>query len=139
VSKTGRNGTAPTTPDPSSSATRDNDDGRDGKSGRFKPGNKSGCQFQPGNKIGAQFQPGNRSGRGNPAYRRLCELRACVHEVVGKEQIRALFEKLLYLAVEEGDTAAATLVLSYSLGRPLAAAADHVSEKRYYGPDDTDY
>jgi hypothetical protein len=64
-------------------------------------------------------------------------LRAAVHEVVGKEQIRRLFERLLQLAIEEGDMAAAKLLLDYALGRPLAAAADHVSERRYYGPDDT--
>jgi hypothetical protein len=133
---TRRNGTAPTTPDPSPSSTVADADGRDGKSGRFQPGNKCGHRFEPGNKSGHRFQPGNKCGRGNPAYRRLCELRAAVHEVVGKEQIRQLFERLLQLALEEGDMAAAKLLLDYSIGRPLAAASDYVAERRYYGPDE---
>jgi hypothetical protein len=139
VSKTGRNGTAPTTPDPSPLSPVADDNGTDARSGRFQPGNKSGHRFGPGNKSGQQFQPGNKYGKGNPGYRRLCELRAAVHEVVGKEQIRQLFERLLQLAVEEGDMAAASLLLSYALGRPLSAAGDHVSERKYYGPDENGF
>jgi hypothetical protein len=73
-----------------------------------------------GRTRGGRFAKGNTLSKGNPFYRRQCELRQALLACVTAEAVRAYGEKLLALAME-GDAAAGKLLLSYALGRPGAA------------------
>jgi hypothetical protein len=73
-----------------------------------------------GRTRGGRFAEGNTLSRGNPFYRRQCELRTALLACVTAEALRAYGEKLLALAME-GDTAAGKLLLTYALGRAAAA------------------
>jgi len=67
-----------------------------------------------------RFLPGNSGGPGNPYGRRVAELRNALMEAVTPDRLRRMIESLVQ-AAEGGDTAAAKLVLSYTLGPPVAA------------------
>ena len=80
-----------------SEPTPNGDDGRD-ESGRFTQGN-----------------PG---GPGNPFARRVARLRSTLLDVVGETGLTEIVERLVK-AAQKGDVAAAKLVLSYTLGKPV--------------------
>jgi hypothetical protein len=96
----------PAVPDPSPSATVA--DGRDGKSGKFLAGNTFS--------------------RGNPHWRRRCELMKAIHKAIGEREIKRLFRGLLDMALD-CDLEAAKLLLGYAVGPPPAEPID---------PDDED-
>ena len=74
-----------------------------------------------GRASGGRFAAGNKHGRGNPHYRKLCQLRSAVLDVVDADRLRALFSSLLTRAMG-GDNEAARLLLLYALGKPAPAA-----------------
>ena len=67
-----------------------------------------------------RFVPGNSGGPGNPYGRRVAELRSAILEAVTPESLRGIVNGLV-TAAQGGDVAAAKLVLSYTLGPPVAA------------------
>lgn len=67
-----------------------------------------------------QFAKGNKCGLGNPFARRLGALRSAFLNAVTDADVAAVARKLAELAAA-GDVQAATLFLSYAVGRPLAA------------------
>src|SRR5215471_10232735 len=68
-----------------------------------------------------RFCKGNPGGPGNPHARYAAELRKAFAEEVKPEDLRKLARALVEKA-QAGDCAAARLVLSYSLGKPLEGA-----------------
>jgi hypothetical protein len=86
-------------PAPAPPAAADGSGGRDGR-GRFARGN-----------------PG---GPGNPFARRVALLRRALLAAVGEEDLEAVARRLVAQA-REGDTAAARLLLAYTLGKPGGA------------------
>jgi hypothetical protein len=73
-----------------------------------------------GRDAGGRFARGNKGGPGNPFARRVAELRSALLEAVTPERVRCLAEGLYQRALG-GDTAAAKLLLAYTLGRPAQA------------------
>src|SRR5262249_6955035 len=65
-----------------------------------------------------RFAVGNRGGVGNPFARQVAALRARMLAYCTPERMDMLIEKLFAMA-HEGDRAAAKLILSYSLGKPV--------------------
>src|SRR5262249_12114049 len=65
-----------------------------------------------------RFALGNRGGVGNPFARQVAALRARMLAYCTPERMDRLIEKLFAMAYE-GDRAAAKLILSYSLGKPV--------------------
>ena len=82
------------------------EDGSNGGSGREKSG---------------RFAPGNKFGQGNPHVRRLTEYRAAVREAIQPKYVATVLKKMVKLAVEEGDVAAARVLLERTLGKPKDA------------------
>ena len=63
------------------------------------------------------FAKGNKGGPGNPYIKRIAQLRALIYETLDD----AAFKGLIYAmqrAADNGDVAAAKLLLEYSIGRP---------------------
>jgi hypothetical protein len=73
---------------------------------------------QDGRDRRGRFAPGNRGGVGNPFARQVATLRARMLAYCTPERMDKLIEKLFAMAYE-GDRAAAKLILSYSLGKPV--------------------
>jgi hypothetical protein len=71
----------------------------------------------PGFTPEGRFAKGNKFGKGNPFARRLGKLRSAFLDAVSDEDVAALARRLKDLAMA-GDMAAATLFLSYALGKP---------------------
>jgi hypothetical protein len=65
-----------------------------------------------------RFTQGNKAACGNPHARRMARLRSAFLDSLPVERIGELAGKLMELALA-GDVAAAKLVLSYALGRPV--------------------
>src|SRR5262245_47395286 len=57
-----------------------------------------------------RFTPGNKAGRGNPFSRKLGAMRSAFLDAVSADQVRALAQKLMGMALD-GDLAAAQMVL----------------------------
>jgi hypothetical protein len=70
-----------------------------------------------GRDAAGRFAEGNKGGPGNPHARRVAALRSALLEVVTPERLRPLAERL-YQRAMGGDTAAAKLLLAYTLGSP---------------------
>jgi hypothetical protein len=70
-----------------------------------------------------RFAKGNSGGPGNPYARLVAALRKAAIEAVTPEDIRDIINALKEKA-KTGDLAAAKLLLSYTLGKPAAAAPD---------------
>lgn len=64
-----------------------------------------------------RFLPGNVAGRGNPHALRRSEMRAAIESAATPEALARVLTRLLEQA-EQGDTAAASLLLSYVVGKP---------------------
>ena len=75
---------------------------------------------QPGRDLQGRFCKGNPGGPGNPFARQVAELRQAFVDRADPARVAALVDKLWDMALA-GDTAAAKLVLAYTLGRPAAA------------------
>jgi hypothetical protein len=72
----------------------------------------------PGHTESGRFALGNKLGKGNPFARRLGKLRSAFLDAVTDADVAAVARKLQDLAMA-GDVAAATLYLSYALGKPV--------------------
>jgi hypothetical protein len=72
----------------------------------------------PGHTSSGRFAPGNKLGKGNPFARRLGKLRSAFLDAITDADVAAVARKLQELAMA-GDVAAATLYLSYALGKPV--------------------
>ena len=66
-----------------------------------------------------RFGAGNAHGKGHAGHKRMAELRGAVLEAATPEVVSAITKKLAMLALQEGDVAAARLVLEYSCGKPI--------------------
>jgi hypothetical protein len=64
-----------------------------------------------------RFARGNPFGSGNPHARQVAALRRAVYSAVTEKDIQAIAHKLLEMA-QEGDVAAAKLLLAYTVGQP---------------------
>src|SRR5437763_233291 len=74
-------------------------------------------QPQPGRDSNGKFARGNKGGPGNPFNRQVAALRQALLRVVTAQDIEDIALKLRQSALE-GDTAAARLLWSYTLGKP---------------------
>jgi hypothetical protein len=67
-----------------------------------------------------RFTKNNKGGPGNPFNRRVGQLRTLLIEHVSDDDLAAIVDKVVQMA-REGDLAAAKLVLSYTIGKPVPA------------------
>jgi len=65
-----------------------------------------------------QFAKGNPGGPGNPYARHVARLRASLIEAVGDDGLKDIVQGMV-TAAKGGDVAAAKLLLSYLLGKPV--------------------
>ena len=65
-----------------------------------------------------QFAKGNPGGPGNPYARRVARLRATLLDAVGENGLADIVQGMI-TAAKGGDVAAAKLLLSYLLGKPV--------------------
>jgi len=70
--------------------------------------------------AGGRFVAGNRAATGNPFARRVARLRSVLLDAVSDDDLQAVARKLVRQA-KRGDVAAAKLLLTYLIGRPVAA------------------
>ena len=71
-----------------------------------------------GRKSNGQFAKGNPGGPGNPYARRVARLRATLLDAVGENGLADIVQGMV-TAAKGGDVAAAKLLLSYLLGKPV--------------------
>ena len=71
-----------------------------------------------GRKSNGQFAEGNRCGTGNPYARRVARLRSALLDAVGENGLADIVQGMV-TAAKGGDVAAAKLLLSYLLGKPV--------------------
>ena len=71
-----------------------------------------------GRKSNGQFAKGNPGGPGNPYARHVARLRASLIEAVGDDGLKEIVQGMV-TAAKGGDVAAAKLLLSYLLGKPV--------------------
>ena len=71
-----------------------------------------------GRKSNGQFAKGNPGGPGNPYARHVARLRASLIEAVGDDGLKDIVQGMV-TAAKGGDVAAAKLLLSYLLGKPV--------------------
>jgi len=71
-----------------------------------------------GRKPNGQFAKGNPGGPGNPYARHVARLRASLIEAVGDDGLKEIVQGMV-TAAKGGDVAAAKLLLSYLLGKPV--------------------
>jgi hypothetical protein len=72
-----------------------------------------------------RFAKGNPGGPGNPHARQVARLKSALHEALTEEGIAAVARAMLEKA-QEGDVAAARLLLEYSIGKPVAGTTASV-------------
>ena len=71
-----------------------------------------------GRSTNGQFAKGNPGGPGNPYARHVARLRASLIEAVGDDGLKDIVQGMV-TAAKGGDVAAAKLLLSYLLGKPV--------------------
>jgi len=71
-----------------------------------------------GRKSNGQFAHGNKYGKGNPYARHVARLRTSLIEAVGDDGLADIVQGMV-TAAKGGDVAAAKLLLSYLLGKPV--------------------
>ncbi len=71
-----------------------------------------------GRKSNGQFAKGNPGGPGNPYARRVARLRSALLDAVGENGLADIVQGMI-TAAKGGDVAAAKLLLSYLLGKPV--------------------
>jgi len=69
-------------------------------------------------KSNGQFAEGNKCGTGNPYARRVARLRSALLDAVGENGLADIVQGMV-TAAKGGDVAAAKLLLSYLLGKPV--------------------
>jgi hypothetical protein len=85
------------------------------------PNGGNGEAVRPDGRNGkGQFAKGCKGGPGNPYNRRTAELRIALREAVGEKGMARLSQALLKRVEEEGDLAAAQLLLDYTIGKPIS-------------------
>lgn len=67
-----------------------------------------------------RFSKGNRGGPGNPYARQTARLLKVIRDAVSAEELRNITRKLVEKA-QQGDTAAARILFTYVVGKPLPA------------------
>src|SRR5262245_22235534 len=80
--------------------------------------NGAAAPSQNGRDRRGRFALGNRGGVGNPFARQVAALRAEFINGCSRDDLREIRQKFVAMA-KQGDHAAAKLVLSYTLGKPL--------------------
>lgn len=73
---------------------------------------------------GGRFIQGWKGGNGNPHAKRVNELKAAVLEAVTPEDVKAVISKLVSLAKDEGDVAAAKVLLDRVFGKEVVATIE---------------
>jgi hypothetical protein len=76
-----------------------------------------------GRDTSGKFAKGNSGGPGNPYARRVAQMRSIIAQEFTDEDLHQVARKLVDMA-KNGDLAAAKLLLSYSVGRPVEPACD---------------
>ena len=71
-----------------------------------------------GRNSNGQFAEGNKCGTGNPYARRVARLRSALLDAVGENGLADIVQGMV-TAAKGGDVAAAKLLLSYLLGKPV--------------------
>ena len=71
-----------------------------------------------GRTSNGQFAEGNKCGTGNPYARRVARLRSALLDAVGENGLADIVQGMV-TAAKGGDVAAAKLLLSYLLGKPV--------------------
>jgi hypothetical protein len=71
-----------------------------------------------GRNSNGQFAEGNKCGTGNPYARRVARLRSAMLDAVGENGLADIVQGMV-TAAKGGDVAAAKLLLSYLLGKPV--------------------
>ena len=71
-----------------------------------------------GRNTNGQFAKGNPGGPGNPYARHVARLRTSLIEAVGDDGLKDIVQGMV-TAAKGGDVAAAKLLLSYLLGKPV--------------------
>jgi hypothetical protein len=71
-----------------------------------------------GRNSNGQFAKGNKLGTGNPYARRVARLRSTLLDSVGENGLADIVQGMV-AAAKGGDVAAAKLLLSYLLGKPV--------------------
>ncbi|MBT4524785.1 MAG: hypothetical protein HOC21_07685 [Phycisphaerae bacterium] len=71
-----------------------------------------------GRNTNGQFTHGNKYGKGNPYARHVARLRTLLIEAVGDDGLADIVQGMV-TAAKGGDVAAAKLLLSYLLGKPV--------------------
>ena len=71
-----------------------------------------------GRKSNGHFAEGNKCGTGNPYARRVARLRSALLDAVGENGLADIVQGMV-TAAKGGDVAAAKLLLSYLLGKPV--------------------
>ena len=71
-----------------------------------------------GRNSNGQFAKGNPGGPGNPYARRVARLRSALLDAVGENGLTDIVQGMV-TAAKGGDVAAAKLLLSYLLGKPV--------------------
>src|SRR5215510_6145932 len=74
-----------------------------------------------GHDARGRFAKGNKGGPGNPHARQVAALRSALLKIVTEDDIIEIAHVLL-LKAKQGDLAAAKLLFSYTLGKPLEGA-----------------
>jgi hypothetical protein len=77
--------------------------------------------------VTGRFVKGNRAGRGNPHAQAVGRLRSALLRAVTSEDIQGVVQALLDKA-RQGDTAAAKVLLDYTIGRPVATVMGESSD-----------
>jgi len=67
-----------------------------------------------------RFSRGNAGGPGNPLGGKVAKLRSALIQAVSQRDMKAIVAAMIQRA-KDGDSAAAKLVLSYTIGQPLPA------------------
>jgi hypothetical protein len=80
----------------------------------------SAPQSTNGRTCDGRFARNNSLAKGNPAFRRMQELRKSLLEAADPATLQNLFRKLADLGME-GDTAAARLYIEHCVGKPVQA------------------
>jgi hypothetical protein len=71
-----------------------------------------------------KFAKGNKLGKGNPHAQKIAQLKAAVLDAVTAEDVKAVISKLVSLARDEGDVAAAKVLLDRVFGKEVVATIE---------------
>ena len=89
------------------------------------------AESKNGRQPNGRFAPGNPGGPGNPHYRKVAEYKKAMLAFVTIEDLGRIITTMKKKA-EEGDVAAARLILQYTLGKPTSADPDMVEVDEWH-------